>query len=186
MPRLFVAVDLPAVTIAELIRIQPLPNPWIRRVEADQMHLTLHYLGEVEAQRAQRMADALTRSIVEVPTFSLSLAGVGQFSSVGGATTVWAGVRDSAELRQLHATVAEALAGEGFQPEARSYTPHITLARCGPEVTAGMVREFLACHQDFLLADVPIERVSLCSSILRDTGPVYQREHALPLRSIGT
>ena len=49
MPRLFVAVDLPRSATAELARILPAPLTGCRRAEPDQMHLTLHYLGEADS-----------------------------------------------------------------------------------------------------------------------------------------
>lgn len=179
MSRLFVAVPLPATVVAELASIQPPPTPGLRWVQPDQMHLTLHYIGEVDEDRAARMSDAL-RS-VPLSEVSLTIAGVGQFPSAGGDTTLWAGVRESSELRQLHAAVAAALAGEGFKPKARGYTPHITLARCRPEVPASLVTAFLSRHQDFTLAAVPITGFALYSSSRQGDLPVYQRERLYPL-----
>src|SRR5438067_4119547 len=105
MPRLFVAI---AVTQA-LAAIQPAPTAGVRLVARDQMHLTLHYLGEADRDR---MANALRE--VAVPTFALTLEGIGQFGSTGGAVTLWVGVRESPELLKLHAAVATALGSEGF------------------------------------------------------------------------
>lgn len=51
MPRLFVAVSLPAATTAELALRQPPPMAGIRLVELGQMHLTLHFIGEADIER---------------------------------------------------------------------------------------------------------------------------------------
>lgn len=51
MPRLLVAVNLPAATTAELALIQPLPMGGIRLVEPRQMRLTLHFIGEADIER---------------------------------------------------------------------------------------------------------------------------------------
>jgi 2'-5' RNA ligase len=181
MPRLFVAVDLPAAVRVALARIQPHPSPGIRLVEPGQMHLTLHYIGDVDQERAARMAEALTA--VSAPRFSLAFEKIGQLPSAAGATTLVAAVRESRELRELHAAVAGALAAEGFRPEARPYTPHVSLARCEPQVPAGVVSEFLARHRGVTLPEVAVTSFGLYSSVLVADVPLYRRERAFPLQA---
>ncbi|MFC5475699.1 RNA 2',3'-cyclic phosphodiesterase [Paraherbaspirillum soli] len=176
MPRLFIAVDLPAAATAELARIEPLPMPGMRLIAQDQMHLTLHYLGEADVER---MGAAL--QAVALPAFSLTLERVGRFAAAGGAVTLWVGVRDNPQLLRLHAEVAGALAGEGFLPEKRRYSPHITLARCKPVVPASVVSLFLEQHAAFLLPDLPVVGFGLYSSSLIDGVRVYLRERAFRL-----
>jgi 2'-5' RNA ligase len=91
-------------------------------------------------------------------------------------------VRASAALLRLHAAVAAALAAEGFQPEARPYTPHITLARCEPGVPAGVAAEFLDRHRAFALPPFPTTEFGLYSSARAGDAPVYRREQSFPLQ----
>jgi 2'-5' RNA ligase len=181
MPRLFVAVDLPATTAAELARLQPPRAPGVRLAEPGQMHLTLHYLGEAEVEPT-----AAALRAVAVPAFRLGFEGVGQFPSAGGAVTLYAGVRASPELLGLHAAVAAALGGEGFCPEARPYTPHVTLARCEPGAAVGLVEEFLARHARFALFGVPVAGFGLYASTFVGEAPVYRRERSFPLQVVGS
>jgi 2'-5' RNA ligase len=176
MPRPFVAVDLPSTATAELAAIRPPAAPGIRLVESGQMHLTLHFLGEADLDRTA----AALRPVVAL-AFPLVIEGVGQFPSTGGAVTLWAGVRESPELLGLRAAVAAALAGEGFRPEVRPYTPHVTLARCGAEIPAGAVDEFLARRRTFSLPGVPVLEFGLYSSAFVGDLPVYQRERSFLL-----
>src|SRR5690242_18934864 len=96
----FVAVDLPAALTGALVALQPPESRWVRLTRSDQMHLTLHYIG---AGETERFATALAE--VRAPAFSLAVEGVGQFPSADGAVTLWAGLRQSADLLQLHALV---------------------------------------------------------------------------------
>ena len=180
MPKLFVAIDLPAAATEALAAIQPTPTAGVRLVARDQMHLTLHYLGEADRDRT---AEALQE--VTVPAFAITLEGVGQFASTGGAVTLWAGVRESPELLRLHAAVADALGGEGFRPEARRYIPHVTLARCAPATPAEVVVDFLARRADFAVVGVAVTGFTLCGSTFTDEAPVYWREAAFPLPDDG-
>jgi RNA 2',3'-cyclic 3'-phosphodiesterase len=144
------------------------------------MHLTLHFLGDGDVGR---LAPPLQQ--LQVSEFRLTVQGVGQFPSAGGAVTLWAGVRQSAELAALHAAVAAALRDQGFRPGTRRYTPHVTLARCEPRVAAEVVDGFLARHAAFSLADVPVAALGLYCSTFVDEAPVYRREQVFPLQVPG-
>ena len=176
MSRFFVALGLPAAAIAELVALQPSPTSGLRLAGYGQMHLTLHYIGDADAERT---ATALGR--VAVSAFPLALRGVGQFLSTEGAVTLWAGVHGSAELLGLHAAIAGELAGEGFRPESRPYTPHVTLARCEPGVPEGVVAEFLARHEGFSMSGVSVAGFGLYSSTFAAGAPVYRRERSFRL-----
>jgi 2'-5' RNA ligase len=176
MPKLFIAVDLPAYVTAELALLQPPRTAGVRLARPGQMHLTLHYLGRAGVERTAAALEA-----VEAPAFPLTFEGMGRFPSAGGAVTLWAGVVGSPALLGLHGAVADALAGEGFRPEARPYHPHVTLARCGPKVTGWVVDEFLAQGEGFSLPGVRIAGFSLYCSSLVGGAPVYRRERSFRL-----
>jgi 2'-5' RNA ligase len=108
----------------------------------DQLHLTLRFIGEVDARVAEDVAAAL--GTVRQPRFSVALDGVGQFGSRGRANALWAGVRPHDPLAHLHRKVDQALMRAGLEPERRAYLPHITLARFGRE--SGGLDAFLARH----------------------------------------
>jgi 2'-5' RNA ligase len=177
MPKLFVAIDLPADATTILVHLQPPAAPGIRLSEPNQMHLTLHFLGEADIERT---SSAL--STVEAPMFTQKFAGVGQFSSAGGSTTLWAGVPATPGLLQIRTAVATALAGEGFRQEARPYNPHLTLARCEPGFPAGVIEEFLRNHSQFSLSAVPVTSFGLYSGTFVGDVPAYRRERGFALR----
>lgn len=175
--KLFVAAELPEEAVASLIRLQPPPAPGVRLPAADQMHLTLHFLGETDHDRTSGALAA-----VSLAPFSLKLDRVGRFDSPDGATTLWAGVALNDALRSLHGAVAAALASEGFRPEGRPYTPHITVARCGPGSDVRIAEEFLAKHGAWSLEGVRISAFGLFSTAFVANAPVYRRENSYPLR----
>lgn len=171
MPKLFVAVALPTPATDALTRLQPPPETGIRLAAADQMHLTLNFIGEADADR---VIDALQD--VRFPVFTLTLGGVGQFPSAGGDVTLWAGVRDAGKLSELHQAVAAALTLKGFSTEARPYHPHVALARCEPSVSGTVVETFLSMHAGFRLSPVPVAGFWLYSSSFVGNAPVYHRQ----------
>lgn len=180
MPKLFTALDLPADIGAAFVAIQPQPAPGIRLVSSEQMHVTLHYIGEVDADRAERIAKAL--DAVQFSSLSLIIESVGQFVSPDGARTLWAGIRENAELRTLHRAVGQALVQAGISLEQRHYTPHVSLARCGADAPVEAIHNFLAHHQRPSLPAVPISQFGLYSSVYHDGVPVYRRERTYTMQ----
>jgi 2'-5' RNA ligase len=176
MPRLFIALDLPLSIKAELVRIQPPPVAGLRLVPSEQLHLTLHFIGEA---RIDPVVTAL--SSVVGSSLTLVIEGAGKFSLSGKPTVLWAGVRANTALSELHAALGNALAAGGFSLETRPYSPHLTLARCGNRVPADVIDEFLARHQALSLPPVPVTGFGLYSSTTVDGAPVYRLERWFPL-----
>ena len=143
--------------------------PGIRLVPPDQMHVTLHFIGEAAVKP---VSEAL--ELIEHPAFTISIANIGQFKGAGGAI-LWAGVNRSPELSSLHAMVGRTLAGIGFKPESRAYKPHITLARCHA-VARTLLADFIATHHSLLIPNIPVIAFTLYSSDLSQGAPIYTRE----------
>lgn len=177
MTKVFLAIEVPTANAAELIRIQPAPTLGMRLVGSAQMHVTLHFLGELDSSP---LVEELQK--VSTPAFEIHLEGVGLFRSTSGTTTLWAGVRRSPELLSLHSTLADALRRQGIPPEERPYSPHVTLARCEPDVPEYVVTEFLARHRSFVLPAVPVVRFGLYSSTSVDGIPHYECMRSFPLQ----
>jgi len=177
MARLFVAIDLPPDVTTALQRIQPPARRGVRLASFDQMHLTLHFIGETEIEFC-----AAALAAVRSPRFELTLAGTGRFPAAGGGSTLWAGVRENSKLHELHQAIARSLIPCGFTPESRSYSPHVTLARCGPETSGHIINEFLEAGRNLFIPDIPVQGFVLFSSDLAPgRSPVYHRERTFPL-----
>jgi len=171
VPRLFVAIDVPAAVTAALADLRATPSPGVRWVPPDKMHLTLRFLGESEVA-----ATAAALATVTGPSFSLALEGVGRFPPTGGAKVLWVGVRPCEALLRLQADVEAAFAREGFPPDPRPYAPHVTLARCRPETDARGVAGFLDRHAGLSLPPVPVAAFGLYSTVFAGDSHVYRPE----------
>ena len=106
-----------AVALAGLAGGKPVPR--------EKIHLTLAFLGSVDAERDAAAREA-ARSI-RGAGFELVLDQVGSFRAAGVG---WAGSSDPPpRLMRLAARLSAALAARGFALEDRPFTPHVTLAR---------------------------------------------------------
>ena len=109
--RAFVAVLLPedvrarlAAAAAEL-RARAPGLAWVR---ADNLHLTLRFLGEVEPVTLERVREALAVAATTVAPFTVALGGLGGFPPGRAPRVVWAGVVAGSEgLGVLHAALEE-------------------------------------------------------------------------------
>lgn len=92
-------------------------------VHTDKLHMTLHFLGE---QPSARVAELQRGFAVPFTPFTLSI-GMPKLWPHGVA--VLEPHEEPPELLALHANLSSALVALGLQPEARTYRPHVTLAR---------------------------------------------------------
>ncbi len=185
--RLFVAVDLPGQVRDALDRLQgelrrhDLSD--LRWVRPQGIHLTLKFLGETPAGKVAAITDALAGATRGRRSFHLALGEPGTF---GGRRprVLWLDVIGDIEpLRELQATVEEALAEVGFPPEERGFSPHLTLARVRQPVSPGMGdrvdRALRAVTPP--RAEFDVREVVLMRSTLQPGGAVYERLAAFPL-----
>ncbi len=175
--RLFVAVPLPEAVRERLAGLRT-GLPGARWVSADNMHVSLRFVGEVDEGVAEDLDAAL--SAVHGPAFDLSLAGVGCFQSGRRVRVVWASVDGSAALTHLHGKVESAVVRSGFGPEGRKFKPHVTLARL-KNTPVGKVSGFLEAGHGFSAGPVPVTRFTLYRSHLNRDGAQYEALADYPL-----
>ena len=176
MIRLFVALSIPDDVRARLILLQS-GLRGARWRPPENFHLTLSFIGEVDEPL---MADlALALNAIDAPGFALTLAGCGQFGDKR-PRAVWAGVRASEPLLHLQQKVERAAIEAGLEPDARKFTPHVTLAYFSG-AKAGDVAGFTAQHSLFEAPAFPVDAFHLYSSRLGHGGGVYRIEQSFAL-----
>ena len=179
--RLFVGVPLPA-EVRESLGSLCSGVPGARWVDTDTIHITLRFIGEVDAIQAEDIDAAL--SDVRQPAFRLALCGVGCFASGRKVRAVWAGVAQSDGLAHLRDKVESAIVRAGFEPERRKFKPHVTLARFRNTASA-RVGPYLETHNAFAAGPFPVDRFDLLRSYLSHTGARYQTIADYPLGDQG-
>jgi len=180
MPRYFIAVPLLDEARDCLVAVQPPALPGIRILTRDELHLTLHFLGELPAHDLKTVRTAL--QTVKVQPFAITIQGVGMFPSERHAKVLWAGVTANSDLTELHRAIGAALMDAiGFRPEDRSYFPHVTLARLDEPAPPEVIDRYLDKNQGFVIPRVPIDRFVLYSSRFEGKVPKYEEEAVFSL-----
>jgi 2'-5' RNA ligase len=170
--RLFVGLDFPWNLKQRLAGLAT-GIPGARWVPAENLHLTLRFIGETPAYYAEEIDHALES--VQVRAFPLALAGIGLFQKGGKPTTLWVGVERSEPLDHLQAKVETALQRIGLEPERRRFSPHVTLARLDSAPEAKLAA-FVQAHNLFRADPVIVEHFTLFSSRLGKEQTVYTPE----------
>lgn len=102
--------------------------PQFRWTPAANLHLTIRFLGGVEASIAEGIADRLAHD--RLNGFDLELGQVGSFKRRRLASVVWLGVPSGInDLAKLAATVEGECVRAGLEPEGRRFNAHLTIAR---------------------------------------------------------
>lgn len=97
----------------------------VRPQHREDLHMTLHFLGQVDAAQSGALHD-LGATVRESP-FTVVIDEIGYWS---GPQVLWAGPTSlPGELVALHRQLGDGLASLGFPLDERDYRPHITLAR---------------------------------------------------------
>jgi 2'-5' RNA ligase len=129
--RLFVALDLPEEAQDALARFRDAaadPAVW-RPLDPASFHVTLAFLGHRPEEEVERVADVL-RALPAWESFPLALVD-GLLLPPRRARVLTVALGDPEErLAPLQATVGAGLAAAGlYEPEARPFRAHVTVAR---------------------------------------------------------
>ena len=178
MPRLFVAIDLPQEIKEDLTRFTR-ELPVARWVPADQIHLTLRFIGEVGPQACAAIKTAL--SGLSFPEFTLALRGAGHFPPGRHPRVLWVGVEPSDRLSRLQQDLELALLKAGIPPDERPFSPHITLARLR-DTAPTKVSSFEERHGELAYPPYQVREVVLYSSVLTSQGAIHHKELSIPCR----
>lgn len=133
--RLFVGIWPPPGVTEVLVNAQealrrPLPRGLVRWVIADQLHLTLRFLGEVADDRVEDLGRTLSAVTLGMESLTLRVRGLGAFPEAARARVLWAGLAgDLDRLEALQRAVADAVIPFVKGPEEKAFHPHLTLGR---------------------------------------------------------
>jgi 2'-5' RNA ligase len=176
--RAFIAVEIDQAVIQRIFAAtaelrQQIPG--IRWVSQANCHLTLKFLGAIDEDQIEPVAQALERELSPFPRFTINAKGLGVFPDAARPRVLWVGV-EGKPLVELAETIEKALAPLGFEREQRHFTPHLTIGRWRqfkrPDKN---LRDALerGKHREF--GDSTVDEVILFQSVLSPGGAVYRR-----------
>ncbi|MEM6469244.1 MAG: RNA 2',3'-cyclic phosphodiesterase [Planctomycetota bacterium] len=178
--RTFIAIPLaPAIESGARRLIKQLKpfDTAIKWVPADNLHLTLKFLGEVDNVEIPKVCKSIRRVTNQIEPFELTFTGTGGFPEISRPRVLFAGVEDpSGSLVRMVNSLETELATLGFKPEPRDYRPHLTIgrARSRSHRASAELLEAVKQHESQDLGEMLVEEVQLVASFLDKAGPTYQ------------
>jgi len=175
--RLFVAAELPASHRASLAdACESGRRGGVRWVPAENVHLTLKFLGEVEEKLVPKVEEALAAVAAAAEPFALSLSDCGCFPNTRAPRVLWVGLGEGAAAAgALAAAVDKALEPLGFAREKRPFKPHLTIGRVKePRGAAATAARKIEQLDGFAAPAEQLEAVALVKSTLTPEGSIYE------------
>ncbi len=190
MLRAFIAVEIPAgiqnaIAQSTVSLKNALPKTLVRWVAPQNVHLTIKFLGDISPVHLERLAETLRVEAASHGMFSMSVGGIGAFPNPRRARVIWIGLQAPPALEALQRGVEAAAAQQGYAPEERSFSPHLTIGRVGHNVSSSdlqSIRSALEATKVGELGTLRVEAIHIFKSDLLPTGSVYTHLFALPLQ----
>jgi len=200
--RAFIAVDLSAEMLDHLAKLSAKlqeelcrgnksegTGKVIRWVPAQNMHLTLKFLGNIHIKQVDRIQNKLREAVQGFVPFSLQVGKLGTFPNLNRPNVIWIGISPTPILDALYKCVEEKMHECGFTPEGRPFHPHLTLGRVGRDLNAGQMECLVNAlkyslqrdREPYDLGSFEVDAVNLYRSELNRFGAVYSREFSVQL-----
>lgn len=193
--RLFFAIPLPDDCVSAAVALQgrlAAAGSDVKWVAAENLHITLKFLGEMPAVSVEGLVGAAREVAARTSALSLLLRGVGAFPSPRQPRVVWIGCASGQGMLSALAADLEGTLVSGGLAEAdrRPFSAHLTIGRLrearpgrpglGRQV-AGLA-ELIEGERGTELGVVECSGFVLYRSDLRPSGPVYTVVERFPLR----
>ncbi|MCA9774391.1 MAG: RNA 2',3'-cyclic phosphodiesterase [Myxococcales bacterium] len=154
----------------------------VRWVAAENVHLTLRFLGASPPERVPELRALLDEVGGRATPMELDLSGCGAFPDWRRPRVVWLGIAPNGALAGLVQAVEEGVTRLGYAPEDRPYRPHLTLGRVRPGARAGQGLEGAArAASGTWSGRWRVETLALYESEPGPKGAVYRALHRAPL-----
>lgn len=182
--RSFVAIELApnvreaAVAVSDSIRerFSGAEAGSLRWVRTEALHVTLRFLGNIEASRTGELAQTIATTVREVSPFTLSLGPLIGLPGDRRPRVIALDVHPNERLVELAGAVDRGVREAGLPGEKRRFRAHLTLAR----VREGRIR---LPDARVARASMTVDEIVLFRSELTSRGPLYTPLERLTLGS---
>ncbi|HSO58734.1 MAG TPA: RNA 2',3'-cyclic phosphodiesterase [Paenisporosarcina sp.] len=183
MQHYFIGVKLPEGLAKQLVDFR---NEWQLELShkrlpvAEDLHITLVYLGAVEAEVLTKLISELNELAEVIPHFTLTLSGVETFGNPSTPRVIYTSIEEQPMLYKLQNTILEKCLALLLPVDRKPFVPHITLAKKWNEKLDVFSKEMHIDKISFNIRDFSIY------SINPKEVPSYQPVHTIFLKDLTT
>jgi RNA 2',3'-cyclic 3'-phosphodiesterase len=182
--RMFIAIDLPDEALKHLQSIQQAIKeqvPKLSLTRADQLHVTLKFLGDVEPRQIKDLAESLANVRASAP-IQLHGQSVACFPERGPVRIVAAEMQgDLGALKAVYSAIEQRCHFLGFDRERRAYRPHVTIGRARPTLPVSTRDLIEALNVSLPGPEFAFAEFYLYESKLLPQGSQYRKVERFPL-----
>ncbi len=155
----------------------------VKWVAADNLHITLKFLGNTPEEQLPEIEKAVRGAVSMHQAFDMVFTGAGAFpeSSRKPPRVIWVGVEAPETLFKIQSSVDTAMAALGYEPESRSYSPHLTIGRVKQPPRGGLLRREIDALEKEPFGSVHVQEISMMKSTLHPAGARYDRIFSVSL-----
>jgi len=177
--RSFVAIpidDAMRARISETQKALQRAEAEVRWVSAENHHLTLKFLGNLEEAESDRLRERLRQEAARFPPLDLDFSTVGRFPKGGPPRVLWIGCRgsDVAKLVGLAEAIERVALEIGVPREERPFSPHLTIGRVKSPRNQDRLLRAIEARRDDVFGQRRTEYFTLYRSTLTSAGPIYE------------
>ena len=181
--RLFVAVKISpelAQSLDAIIHKLAVSGAEVKWVKTKNLHLTLKFLGEVDAGEIPAIIAAL--QTLKSEKFTLEVGSIGVLPNFHRPRVIYADVVQGAEkLKKLAVFVENEAVSLAFEPERRQFLAHLTLGRFKGLSHINKLFEKIDGEKGVIFGKLSVSEIYLIKSELRPDGPQYTELASIPL-----
>jgi len=173
--RLFIAIEIPEnvrTAFAALVKEFSALAPQLKCVRAENLHVTLKFLGETDPSKLGPLQNVLS-DVHSAEPVNLEFRSLGFFPNEKRPRVFWAGMESSANLKTLAVDIDEAVHRLGFPLEERPYAPHLTLARISPPIIPPKLLQAINEKSNQSFGSLSTRDFHLIESKLKPAGAEY-------------
>ena len=144
----------------------------VRWTRAEQMHVTLKFLGEVDNRDLPQICNATREICAAIDPFVATLNAFGTFPKGKPPRVLWAGFDHGVqEMVELNTRLESSLADIGIPRETRAFRPHLTLGRIGK---AAQPEDILKMCESPLATQFQVDSVLMLASERERGNIIYE------------
>jgi len=173
--RVFLAINIPLRVKEDIANIylklaKYLPIKGIKFVEKDNLHITLHFLGDQTPKKIEQIKKIAKDLVIILNPFTVSLGGINAFPNKSFPRIIILNIDKGGDcIKKIINDLGRRLSGIGVEIDKRALKAHITLVR----IKSGKVEfeKLEEIKKDNI--DWQVKGFDLVESKLTENGPIY-------------
>jgi 2'-5' RNA ligase len=147
----------------------------VKWVKLENIHLTLKFLGDVDEDRLECVADILKKCCPGFVPCAAQLIAIGAFPDLRHPKILWGALDDSNKKILAYVDVLEGeMARSGFTKEERPFKPHLTIGRVRSNTNLNQLIHAIRKITFEDKIEQVFDKIILFKSTLTSQGPEYE------------